>query len=194
MLLNWRGEFFQLVLGVHIDAMVEFAVAEPPRAGGSAVIGISMRRASTTPARIATISPSAIRSAMRTSWSRIGASAWLVGCSKNTCQPSFGTGLDGRQHRMAGRIVAGGQRAPPGASAAATCGRARDILGDLGALGGARQHLAARIDHIGERGAADLGVAEEVVEKAKIDLGHRDAGVGPECESAIEMKGCWSRK
>ena len=59
----------------------------------SAVIGISIRRASTVPARIATTSPSPIRSAIRSNWSRIGASACAVGCSKNTYQPSFGSEL-----------------------------------------------------------------------------------------------------
>ena len=60
----------------------------------SAVIGTSMRRASTIPAMIATTRPSPINSAMRSSWSRIGASACAVGCSKNTDQPSFGTALE----------------------------------------------------------------------------------------------------
>ena len=59
----------------------------------SAVIGISIRRASSVPARIATTRPSAINSATRSNWSRIGASACAVGCSKNTYQPSFGTAL-----------------------------------------------------------------------------------------------------
>ncbi len=57
----------------------------------SALIGTSMRRAITLPARIAMIRPSPTSSAMRTSWSRIGASAVEVGCSKKMLQPSFGT-------------------------------------------------------------------------------------------------------
>ncbi len=59
----------------------------------SAVIGMIMRRASSVPARIATISPMPIRSAMRTSWSRIGIRACVLGCSNSTLQPSFGTVL-----------------------------------------------------------------------------------------------------
>ncbi len=60
----------------------------------SAVMGISIRRASKVPARIATSSPTPIRSATRRIWSRIGASACAVGCSKNTTQPSLGTALE----------------------------------------------------------------------------------------------------
>ena len=59
------GQFLQLVGGVDVDALAEIAGAEPPRAGAQAVIGISMRRASSVPARIATKSPSAISSATR---------------------------------------------------------------------------------------------------------------------------------
>ena len=98
----------------------------------SAVIGTSMRRAMMVPAMIATTRPSAINSAIRTSWSRIGVSACAVGCSKNTCQPSRGTALDVVSTRMAGgcRCPSSAQRRPAPITAA-TCGRLGEILADI---------------------------------------------------------------
>ena len=143
----------------------------------SAVIGISMRRASRVPARIATARPSAISSATRSSWSRIGASACAVGCSKNTVQPSFGTLLAAVSTEWPSVSVPEASGGRPVVIMAATCGSVRQILADLGALGGSRQHLAAGIHHIGEGGLADLGVAEEIRQEAQVDLGDGDAGV-----------------
>ena len=88
----------------------------------SAVIGTSMRRAMMVPAMIATTRPSPIRSAIRTSWSRIGVSACAVSCSKNTCQPSFGTRLDVVSTALPLMSVPDAGATPPGLLTAATCG------------------------------------------------------------------------
>ena len=88
----------------------------------SAVIGMIMRRASSVPARIATIRPMPISSAMRTSWSRIGVSACAVGCSNSTLQPSFGTVLAAVSTEWPLKSVPDVSGSRPGAIAAATCG------------------------------------------------------------------------
>ena len=143
----------------------------------SAVIGISIRRASSVPARIATARPSAIKSATRINWSRIGASACAVGCSKNTCQPSFGTALGRAHHRMTLGIAAQRQRLDGSGDHGGDLRQLREILADVGSVGGSCQHLAAGIHHIGEGGLADLGVAKEVRQEAQVDIGHGDAGI-----------------
>ncbi|MGY4366426.1 hypothetical protein ACVW1A_002491 [Bradyrhizobium sp. LB1.3] len=83
----------------------------------------------------------------------------------------------GAHHRMA--VEVGARRV----GLVAWCDRGRhlrqlrQILADIGALRRRRQHAAARIDHIGEGGLADLGVGEVLGEKAEVELGHGDAGV-----------------
>ena len=94
----------------------------------SAVIGTSMRCAMMVPAMIATTRPSPIRSAIRTSWSRIGVSACAVSCSKNTCQPSFGTRLDVVSTALPLASVPDAGATPPGLLTAATCGSADRFL------------------------------------------------------------------
>ena len=100
----------------------------------SAVIGISMRRASTVPARIATARPSAISSATRNNWSRIGASACEVGCSKNTYQPSLGTLLAAVSTEWPSASVPEASGWPSGVITAATCGNAERSLPISGPL------------------------------------------------------------
>ena len=143
----------------------------------SAVIGISIRRARIVPASIATSSPTPISSATRTSWSRIGASACAVGCSKNTIQPSFGTVLEADSTELPSAPVPCSGSRLTGAVCAATCGSFDEVACDLRPLGGAGDDLAALIDHIGEGRLADLGVAEEIRQEAQIDLGDGDVGI-----------------
>ena len=86
-------------------------------------------------------------------------------------------GARGAHHRMAVEV---GART---VGLVARCDRGRnlrqlrEVLADLGPFRGRRQHAAARIDHIGERRLADLGVGEVLGEKAEIELGHGDPGV-----------------
>ena len=172
------GEFLQLVLGVDVDAMAEIAGAEPPRAGAQRrdrdQHAARQKRAGED--RDHEPEPDQQRDPHQ-----------LVADRRQRLRrrlleehgpAEFRHRARRGQHRMAVGIGARRQRpAPSGVIRAATCGRPRKILADLRALGGARQHLAAWIDHIGERGLADLGVAEEVGEEAQIDFGDGDAGV-----------------
>ena len=100
----------------------------------SAVIGISIRRANSVPARIATASPSPIKSATRTNWSRIGAKACAVGCSNSTAQPSFGTELDVVKTEWPSVSVPDASACPFGVISAATCGKVERSLAISGPL------------------------------------------------------------
>ena len=91
MLLNWSASSSSSSLVLTSMRWLKSPAPSRRAPVRSALIGISIRRASTVPAMIAMMRPSPIKSATRTSWSRIGASACAVGCSKNTIQPSFGT-------------------------------------------------------------------------------------------------------
>ena len=143
----------------------------------SALIGISMRRASTVPAMIATASPSPINSAIRNSWSRIGASACAVGCSKNTNQPSFGIALAAVSTEWPSASVPE-PRGSPFFSSDCDLRQRREVLADLRALGRGRQHLAAGIDHIGERSPCRPGRRRGNRRgSAEVDIGERDAGI-----------------
>ena len=84
---------------------------------------------------------------MRTSWSRIGASACRRSAARRTRSSRASaprrprSAPNGRRRRCRSRPA----RAP-GAISAATCGRLRQVLADVGALRRGREHLAARID------------------------------------------------
>ena len=67
--------------------------------------------------------------------------------------------------------------APPGLHHGVDLRQPCEEPADLRPLGRTRQHLAVRIDHIGEGRSADLGVAEEVGEEAQVDFGDGDAGI-----------------
>src|SRR5437762_2193867 len=55
---------------------------------------------------------------------------------------------------------------------------ARIATADFGTSGGACQHAAPGIDHIGEGDLADLRVAQKILQEAEIDLGDGDGGGG----------------
>ena len=77
---------------------------------------------------------SAINNATRTSWSRIGESACAVGCSKNTNQPSLGTGFDAVSTAWPSASVPDASSWRPGFRIAATCGSVERSLATSGPL------------------------------------------------------------
>ena len=172
------GEFFQLVLGVDVDAMAEIAGAEPPRAGaqrrdrdqhaarqkraGEDRDHEAERRSAARPAPAGRGSaPAPARSAARrTRTSRVSAPRCAA---VSTAWPSASV-----------PEVSG---APSGVIRAATCGRPERSLPISGPLAELASTWPRGIDHIGEGGLADLGVAEEIGEEPQIDIGHGDAGI-----------------
>ncbi len=171
------GEFFQLVAGRHIDAMAEIAGAQPPRAGAQ------RGDRDQHPAR------------------QQGAGEDRDHEAKADQQRHPHQLVADRRQRQRGRLLEEhepavfrhrggcGQHGVAVGAGARHLGAAvrrqqrgdlrqrREILGHLGALGRTRQHLAARIDHIGERRLADLRLAEEIRQKTQIDVGEGDAGI-----------------
>ncbi len=137
----------------------------------SALIGTSIRRAMMVPAMIAVTRPIAIRSAIRTSWSRIGVSACAVGCSKNTNQPIRGTALTVVSTSWPAMSVPSDSSEPLDGGDLRQAG---EILADFGALRRTRQHLALAVDDIGKADPADLGIAEEILQEAQVDFGDGD--------------------
>ena len=89
----------------------------------------------------------------------------------------FGNGARRGQDRVAIEVLAGGERRAARLRHGVDLRGACERLADLGPLARTRQHLAVRIDHIGEGRLADLGVAEEIRHEAQIDFGDGDPGI-----------------
>ena len=171
------GQFLQLVGGMDVDALAEIAGAEPPRAGAQCrdrnQHAARQQRAGEDrdqkPERDQKCYPPQLIADRR----QRQRGRLLV-----EHQPAeFRNGVGCGQHRLAAGVGAGSLRL---AVRLDQCGDLRQrghIPGHLGALGGARQHLAALVDHIGGRDLADLGIAEEIRQETQIDFGDGDTGV-----------------
>jgi hypothetical protein len=82
-----------------------------------------------------------------------------------------------RQHRIAVDIAARGERSAVGRDQGGDLGQCGEVAPDIRALGGSGQRLAMGIDDIGRGRLADLRIAKEIGEEARIDVGDGDAVV-----------------
>ena len=178
MLLNCVGELLQFVLGADLDAMAEIAVAEPPRAGAQRRDRNQHppRQQGAGEDRDQKPEPDQQRDPQQLIADRRQRLRRRLFEQHDPAELRHRAG--GGQHRIAvERRCPRPARRPSGADQRRDLRQLRQVLADLGPLRGARQHLAARIDHIGEGRLADLGVAEEIRQEAQVDLGDGDAGV-----------------
>ena len=170
------GQFLQLVPGAHLDAMAEIAGAEPPRAGAQCGDRDQHppRQHGAGENRDHEAEPDQQRDPHQLIPDR---RQRLRGRLLVQHLPAeFRHGARCRQHLLAVEAGARGQRHAVRLQQGCDLRQGGEFLSHLRALR-ARQHLAARIDHIGVADLADLGLAEEIVEKAQVDLGQRHAGV-----------------
>ena len=171
------GEFFQLVLGVDVDAMAEIALAETARAAaqcrdrdqhaaGEHGAGEARHH---QPEHDQEHDPRQLIADRR---QRLGRRLL-----EEHVPAEFRHGAGGGQHRIAVGVAARGHGVAVRRQARGDLRQRRDVVADRRALGRTCQHLAVRIDHIGEGGLADLRVAEEIRQETKIDIGDGDAGI-----------------
>ena len=173
------GQFLQLVLGAHFDAMAEIAGAEPPRAGAQR--GDRDQHPPRQHGAGENRDREAERDQQRDPHQLVADRRQrLRGRLLEQHMPAeFRHCIRGRQHGVAVDAGARGQRRAVGLQEGCDLRQAREIPGHRRALGRACQHLAACIDDIGVAGLADLGVAEKFAQEAEVDLGQRNPGVEP---------------
>ncbi len=170
------GQFLQLVPRAHLDAMAEIAGAEPPCAcaqrGDRDQHPPRQHGAGEDSDHEA--EPDQQRAAHQLVADRRQRQRGRL--LEQRMPAEFRQRARCRQHPLAVEAGAGGERHAVRLQEGRDLRQRGEFVADLRALR-ARQHLAARIDQEGVADLADLGLAEEIVEKAQVDLGQRDAGI-----------------
>ena len=141
------GELFQLVVGVDVDAMAEIAGAEPPRAGRER--GDRDQHAAGQKSAGQDRDHEAEADQKRAAQQLVADRRQrLRGRLLEEHDPAEFRHRAGRgQHRMAVGVGARGQRRAVRRDQRGDLGQGGEVLGDIGALRGARQHLAAGRPH-----------------------------------------------